>query len=54
MIAETGNYSEGLLAQTSVYYGTASGEQETAESVADASESPRSRVSRGSPIRRRV
>jgi hypothetical protein len=36
MIAETGNYSEGLLAQTSVYYGTASGEQETAESVADA------------------
>ncbi|TCN54312.1 LytR cell envelope-related transcriptional attenuator [Rhodococcus sp. SMB37] len=35
-IAETGNYSEGLLAQTSVYYGTGSGEQETAESVADA------------------
>ncbi|MGN5236195.1 MULTISPECIES: LytR C-terminal domain-containing protein [unclassified Rhodococcus (in: high G+C Gram-positive bacteria)] len=35
-IAETGNYSEGLLAQTSVYYGTGSGEQETAESVAAA------------------
>ncbi|MFD6895790.1 LytR C-terminal domain-containing protein [Rhodococcus sp. NPDC060086] len=35
-IAETGNYSEGLLAQTSVYYGTGSGEQETAEAVAGA------------------
>ncbi|MEE2060919.1 LytR C-terminal domain-containing protein [Rhodococcus artemisiae] len=35
-IAETGNYSEGLLTQTSVYYGTGSGEQETAESVAGA------------------
>ncbi|MEE2031016.1 LytR C-terminal domain-containing protein [Rhodococcus chondri] len=35
-VAETGNYSDGLLAQTAVYYGTGAGERETAMAVADA------------------
>lgn len=35
-VAETGNYSDGLLAQTSVYYGTSTGERETAMAVAAA------------------
>lgn len=35
-ISETGNYSEGLLSATGVYYGTGTGEQATAEAVADA------------------
>lgn len=36
VISETGNYSDGLIATTSVYYGTGAGERETAEAVADA------------------
>ncbi|MFZ2529391.1 MAG: LytR C-terminal domain-containing protein, partial [Rhodococcus sp. (in: high G+C Gram-positive bacteria)] len=35
-ISETGNYSDGLIATTSVFYGTGRGEQETAEAVAAA------------------
>ncbi|MEU5842345.1 LytR C-terminal domain-containing protein [Rhodococcus sp. NPDC047139] len=35
-VSETGNYSEGLLAQTSVFYGTSPGEQQTATAVAEA------------------
>ncbi|BDB62050.1 LytR C-terminal domain-containing protein [Rhodococcus sp. RDE2] len=34
-ITETGNYSEGLLPQTSVFYGTSPGEQQTATAVAE-------------------
>lgn len=34
-ISETGNYSEGLLPQTSVFYGTSPGEQQTATAVAE-------------------
>ncbi|MDV2474439.1 LytR family transcriptional regulator [Rhodococcus zopfii] len=36
VISETGNYSDGLIAATSVYYGTGPGERETAEAVAEA------------------
>lgn len=36
VISETGNYSDGLIATTSVYYGTGPGERETAEAVAEA------------------
>ncbi|MGW0023155.1 LytR C-terminal domain-containing protein [Rhodococcus sp. NPDC003383] len=36
VISETGNYSDGLIATTSVYYGTGAGERETAEAVAEA------------------
>ncbi|UYP18290.1 LytR C-terminal domain-containing protein [Rhodococcus sp. Z13] len=36
VVTETGNYSEGLLTQTSVFYGTSPGEQQTAEAVAEA------------------
>ncbi|MFX1760322.1 LytR C-terminal domain-containing protein [Rhodococcus sp. As11] len=34
-ISETGNYSEGLLPQTSVFYGSSPGEQQTATAVAE-------------------
>lgn len=34
-ISETGNYSEGLLTQTSVFYGSSPGEQQTATAVAE-------------------
>ncbi|MBS9375618.1 LytR C-terminal domain-containing protein [Rhodococcus sp. B50] len=34
-ITETGNYSEGLLPQTSVFYGSSPGEQQTATAVAE-------------------
>ena len=34
-VTETGNYSEGLLTQTSVFYGTSPGEQQTATAVAE-------------------
>lgn len=36
VVSETGNYSDGLLAQTSVFYGTGAYEQVTAEAVAAA------------------
>ncbi|WP_068154874.1 LytR C-terminal domain-containing protein [Rhodococcus phenolicus] len=36
VISETGNYSDGLIATTSVYYGTGPGERETAQAVAEA------------------
>lgn len=35
-ISETGNYSEGLLTSTAVYYGTTPGEQQVATEVAEA------------------
>ncbi|KOS57232.1 LytR C-terminal domain-containing protein [Rhodococcus rhodochrous] len=35
-VAETGNYSDGVIASTSVYYGTGPGERQTAEAVAEA------------------
>lgn len=35
-VSETGNYSEGLLTRTSVFYGTSPGEQQTATAVAEA------------------
>lgn len=35
-IEETGNYSDGTVGQTTVYYGTTPGEEETALEVADA------------------
>ncbi|AYA23708.1 LytR family transcriptional regulator [Rhodococcus rhodochrous] len=34
-VSETGNYSEGLLTQTSVFYGSSPGEQQTATAVAE-------------------
>ncbi|WP_129977487.1 LytR C-terminal domain-containing protein [Rhodococcus sp. Q1] len=34
-ISETGNYSEGLLPQTAVFYGSSPGEQQTATAVAE-------------------
>ncbi|ANZ24063.1 glycoprotein [Rhodococcus sp. WB1] len=35
-VAETGNYSDGVIETTSVYYGTGPGERQTAEAVAEA------------------
>ncbi|MDO1479333.1 LytR C-terminal domain-containing protein [Rhodococcus ruber] len=35
-VSETGNYSDGVIESTSVYYGTGPGERQTAEAVAEA------------------
>lgn len=35
-ITETGNYSDGMITRTGVYYGTSPGEQQTATEVAEA------------------